>query len=124
LRSFSFFSNTSIIIIFKQINHQILYNLQDVFNLLPGLHVPETKQAFVSQNNDTMLVMYISSLVRSIIALHNLINNKIDLRSEEQQQINKIKQAKKDKKKDEAAADAAKGDAAKADDKKDDKMQE
>ena len=71
-----------------------------------------------------MLVMYISSLVRSIIALHNLINNKIDLRSEEQQQINKIKQAKKDKKKEDAAA-TANGEAGKqADDKKDDKMQE
>lgn len=78
------------------INHPILYNLQDVFNLLPGLHLSETRQAFVSQTNDTMLVMYISSLVRSVIALHNLINNKIDLRSEEQQQINKMKQVKKE----------------------------
>lgn len=88
----SIFTHSSL----TQINHPILYNLQDVFNLLPGLHLLETQQALVLQSNDTMLVMYISSMVRSIIALHNLINNKIDLRSEEQQQINKLKQSKKD----------------------------
>jgi len=29
------------------------------------------------KTNDMMLVIYISSLVRSVIALHNLINNKV-----------------------------------------------
>ena len=30
-----------------------------------------------------MLVIYISSLIRSVIALHNLINNKINLKDAE-----------------------------------------
>lgn len=73
-------------------NHQILYNLQDVFNLLPGLQVQDSQQAFITQTNDTMLVMYISSVVRAISALHNLIVNKIDLRAEETKEFSKLKQ--------------------------------
>lgn len=31
------------------------------------------------KTNDMMLVIYLSSLIRSVIALHNLINNKVRL---------------------------------------------
>ncbi|KMZ68501.1 26S proteasome regulatory subunit N8 [Zostera marina] len=58
-------------------NHEILYHLQDVFNLLPNLNVNELIQAFSVKTNDMMLVIYLSSLIRSVIALHNLINNKM-----------------------------------------------
>lgn len=68
------------------VNHQILYNLQDVFNLLPpamlngpvesedgsGAKVAEGERSFRVQTNDQMLVVYLSSLVRAVIALHNL----------------------------------------------------
>ncbi|KAK4797890.1 hypothetical protein SAY86_030216 [Trapa natans] len=59
------------------LNHEILYHLQDVFNLLPNLNVNELIKAFAVKTNDMMLVIYLSSLIRSIIALHNLINNKM-----------------------------------------------
>ncbi|KAH9624871.1 hypothetical protein KSS87_002569 [Heliosperma pusillum] len=59
------------------LNHEILYHLQDVFNLLPNLSVPELIKAFAVKTNDMMLVIYLSSLIRSVIALHNLINNKM-----------------------------------------------
>ncbi|KAK3422594.1 hypothetical protein EUGRSUZ_G03035 [Eucalyptus grandis] len=59
------------------LNHEILYHLQDVFNLLPNLNVNELIKAFAVKTNDMMLVIYLSSLIRSVIALHNLINNKI-----------------------------------------------
>ncbi|KAK5836739.1 hypothetical protein PVK06_012539 [Gossypium arboreum] len=55
----------------------------DVFNLLPNLNVNDLIKAFADfpfialQTNDMMLVMYLSSLIRSVIALHNLINNKM-----------------------------------------------
>lgn len=58
------------------VNHQILYNMQDMFNLSPNLKVEELVKAFSVNTNDNMLVIYLSSLIRSIIALHNLINNK------------------------------------------------
>ncbi|CAK7324910.1 unnamed protein product [Dovyalis caffra] len=59
------------------LNHEILYHLQDVFNLLPNLNVTELIKGFAVKTNDMMLVIYLSSLIRSVIALHNLINNKI-----------------------------------------------
>ncbi|ONK76832.1 uncharacterized protein A4U43_C02F290 [Asparagus officinalis] len=59
------------------LNHEILYHLQDVFNLLPNLNVTELIKAFSVKTNDMMLVIYLSSLIRSVIALHNLINNKM-----------------------------------------------
>jgi 26S proteasome regulatory subunit N8 len=59
------------------LNHEILYHLQDVFNLLPNLNVNELIKAFSVKTNDMMLVIYLSSVIRSVIALHNLINNKM-----------------------------------------------
>ncbi|KAG0222328.1 proteasome regulatory particle subunit [Actinomortierella wolfii] len=60
------------------INHQIIYNLQDIFNRLPNLEDPETTKSFSVKTNDQLMVIYLSSLIRSVIALHNLINNKIE----------------------------------------------
>ncbi|KAF9594509.1 hypothetical protein IFM89_031627 [Coptis chinensis] len=51
--------------------------LPDVFNLLPNLNVAELIKSFSVKTNDMMLVIYLSSLIRSVIALHNLINNKM-----------------------------------------------
>ncbi|THG04704.1 hypothetical protein TEA_017770 [Camellia sinensis var. sinensis] len=58
------------------LNHEILYHLQDVFNLLPNLNVAELIEAFAVKTNDMMLVIYLSSLIRSVVALHDLINSK------------------------------------------------
>ncbi|KAH7278104.1 hypothetical protein KP509_38G024500 [Ceratopteris richardii] len=59
------------------LNHEILYHLQDVFNLLPNLNVNELVKSFAVKTNDMMLVIYLASVIRSVIALHNLINNKV-----------------------------------------------
>lgn len=57
-------------------NHQIVYHLQDVFNLLPDLEDPAVTQSFTSNTNDQLLVVYLSSLLRAVIALHALVDNK------------------------------------------------
>lgn len=57
-------------------NHQITYHLQDVFNLLPDLEDPSLTQSFISNTNDQLLVVYLSSLLRAVIALHALVDNK------------------------------------------------
>ncbi|CAL5335080.1 unnamed protein product [Camellia sinensis] len=49
----------------------------DVFNLLPNLNVAELIEAFAVKTNDMMLVIYLSSLIRSVVALHDLINSKM-----------------------------------------------
>lgn len=65
------------------VNHQIIYNLQDMFNLLPNLENQEMVNSFSTKTNDQLLLIYLSSMIRSVIALHNLIDNKIDnLKSE------------------------------------------
>lgn len=61
------------------VNHQIIYNLQDIFNLLPNLEGLEKgqqgeagKKPFTVATNDELLILYLSSLIRAVIALHNL----------------------------------------------------
>jgi len=71
------------------VNYAILYNLQDVFNLLPNLEgtgamrsasgtaqsssaIEEGKRPFTVATNDQLLVLYLSSLIRAVIALHDL----------------------------------------------------
>jgi len=58
-------------------NHEITYQLQDIFNLLPDVTNPTFVRSLQVNTNDQMLVMYIASVIRSVIALHNLINNKL-----------------------------------------------
>lgn len=77
------------------INHTILGKLQNVFNLLPNLSnisttsldneemsglrsSNELSTAFNIKTNDELMMVYISTLVRAIIAFHDLIENKIE----------------------------------------------
>ena len=94
------------------INHQILYQLQDIFNLLPNLNLEEFSKSFAVKTNDQLLVVYVASLIRSVIALHNLIGNKVanreaeKLEKEGEKKKEELK-AKKEKEKEAAAAAAA-----------------
>jgi 26S proteasome regulatory subunit N8 len=96
------------------VNHAILGNLQDVFNLLPNLstpkpssHIPNGDDASTKNNselahamsiktNDQLMAIYLSSLIRAITAFHDLIENKIQNRQQQEE-----KEAKKDEPKDE-----------------------
>ncbi len=62
------------------VNNAISYNLQNMFNLLPNLNVEELVRAMLVKTNDMHLVMYVTSLIRSILALHGLLANKIKYR--------------------------------------------
>ncbi|KAF1990611.1 26S proteasome regulatory subunit rpn-8 [Aulographum hederae CBS 113979] len=84
------------------VNHAILGNLQDVFNLLPNLSTPkpnaqtpalpngeksqmqvqadELARAMSVKTNDQLMSIYVSSLIRAITAFHDLIENKIQNR--------------------------------------------
>ena len=59
------------------INHPIMYQLQDIFNLLPEVTMPDFVKSTFVKTNDQALVVYLAAMIRSVIALHNLINNKI-----------------------------------------------
>ena len=82
------------------INHTIAYQLQDVFNLLPNLNIDEFSKSFLVKTNDQMLVIYVASMIRSVIALHNLIDNKLQNKDFEKEETRgKDSKDKKDKEK-------------------------
>ncbi|XP_017769880.1 PREDICTED: 26S proteasome non-ATPase regulatory subunit 7 [Nicrophorus vespilloides] len=85
------------------INHQIVYQLQDIFNLLPDINHDLFNKSFYVKNNDQMLVVYLAAMVRSIVALHNLINNKLTNKDAEEVKKDDKKESK-DKDKDKEAA--------------------
>ena len=110
------------------VNHAILGNLQDVFNLLPNLSTPkaddpssteaviesvhdngsptdngELARAMSIKTNDQLMTIYLSSLIRAITAFHDLIDNKIQNR---QQHEEKETLAKKDETKPNGVATA------------------
>ena len=110
------------------INHAILGNLQDVFNLLPNLSTPgtvgssrvngteqqiensELARAMSVKTNDQLMAIYLSSLIRAITAFHDLIENKIQNRQQQEesdlkkeQETSPVKNDKDSKKAGEAA---------------------
>jgi len=94
-------------------NHEITYQLQDIFNLLPDVTHPSFVRSLQVNTNDQMLVMYVASIIRSVIALHNLINNKLANKEAEKKEGKKDdpkekKDEKSDAKKEEAKVDSKK----------------
>ncbi|KAJ3984543.1 maintenance of mitochondrial structure and function-domain-containing protein [Lentinula boryana] len=100
------------------VNHQIVYHLQDALNLLPDLSDADTTQSFATSTNDELLVVYLSSLLRAVIALHALVDNKAtigraELEEDEKEKKSGGKGEKSDTKKlkDEDSSKASKVDA-------------
>ena len=98
------------------VNHAILGNLQDVFNLLPNLanptatpqlvngadtpkHIENTElaRAMSVKTNDQLMTIYLSSLIRAITAFHDLIENKIQNRQQQEEKDTKKDDVKEDK---------------------------
>lgn len=77
-------------------NHQIIYNLQDILNLCPDLKNKDLEKSIAVTNNDNMLVIYLSSLVRSILALDNLIENKLTNKGANKEGDDDEKESKKE----------------------------
>jgi 26S proteasome regulatory subunit N8 len=79
------------------VNHSILGSLQDVFNLLPNLSSTsseggggdgtdsELNYAMSIKTNDQLMAIYLSSLIRAITAFHDLIENKIQNRQQQEE---------------------------------------
>jgi len=90
------------------VNHQIVYNLQDALNLLPDLSDSAITQSFSSTTNDELLVVYLSSLMRAVIALHALVDNKASIgraELEESEEKKEKKEGEKEKETKEAKAE-------------------
>lgn len=93
------------------VNHTIMGNLQDVFNLLPNLSTPkgtsqvngtekpqtensELARAMSVKTNDQLMTIYLSSLIRAITAFHDLIENKIQNRQQQEEKEAKREEGK------------------------------
>jgi len=98
------------------VNNAIVFLLQDTLNLLPDTSIHDFVRSCNTQINDQMMAIYVGSLVRAVIALHNLINNKLSLRDAEK---GDGKDPKKDEKEKEKKEDKDKGEKEK--EKEDDK---
>lgn len=94
-------------------NQEIIYHLQEIFNLLPDQDSDELVRSFAMETNDIMLALYLGSMLRSTVVLHNLINNKI-----------RNKKAKEEKGKESKDGKEKKGDDAKKDDSADGKSKD
>lgn len=87
------------------VNKEILYQLQEIFNLLPDQDSQELVQSFTMETNDMMLALYVGGMLRSTVALHNLINNKIKNRKLKEQKNDGNKKKKEEEKKDDEKKD-------------------
>ncbi|PVU94660.1 hypothetical protein BB561_002381 [Smittium simulii] len=75
------------------INYEIIQNIQKIFNLLPKTieysptennSTPNASNSTITRaTNDSFLIIYVSSMIRAIISLHDLITNKIQNRESE-----------------------------------------
>jgi 26S proteasome regulatory subunit N8 len=109
------------------VNHAILGNLQDVFNLLPNLGTAPAKKgpdgvvdthselarAMSIKTNDQLMAIYLSSLIRAITAFHDLIENKIQNRQHQEEKDNEAEREREgggDKDKADEKAGAGGGD--------------
>jgi len=61
------------------VNHSIVYRIQELLNLLPDVTMEEFVDSHTVQTNDQLLCIYLGSLIRSVIAHHELIDNKLNL---------------------------------------------
>ena len=55
-------------------------------------------KSFSVKSNDYMYVLYVSSMIKSVISLHSLINNKIQYKETEIEEQQKAKEAEEEKK--------------------------
>jgi 26S proteasome regulatory subunit N8 len=81
------------------VNAQIIYNIQEIFNLLPNFDIESLIKAMSIQTNNNYLVLYLSWLVKTVVALHKLINNKIAIKEEENLAKENLKKEEEEKKK-------------------------
>lgn len=57
-------------------NAEIMNELQCIVNVLPNLHLDSIQEAMTTKTNDIYMLLYLSSLVRTVVSLHDLVKSK------------------------------------------------
>jgi 26S proteasome regulatory subunit N8 len=60
-----------------QVNGEIIANLQTIISLLPNLNNHQLIRSMMLKTNDMYMSIYLAALIRSVIALHDVVNNKM-----------------------------------------------
>ena len=103
-------------------NPEIVANLQTILNLLPNLNTEDMVRSMLIKTNDMHMAMYLSALIRSVIALHDLINNRIQFGEHGNELENEKSGGKvEEEKKEETTAESKKSKGGKGTEKKEDK---
>uniref|UniRef100_A0A093V3K2 26S proteasome regulatory subunit rpn-8 n=1 Tax=Talaromyces marneffei PM1 TaxID=1077442 RepID=A0A093V3K2_TALMA len=92
------------------VNHAILGNLQDIFNLLPNLSTPKSANEANGTESESRIASF---LIRAITAFHDLIENKIQNRQQQEELEGKKEEETAIAKKDGASTSATNGEQAK-----------
>jgi len=82
----------------KVVNQEISANLQTILNLLPNLNTDDLVRSMLIKTNDMHMAIYLSSLIRSVVALHDLVNNKIRYGQKEEDMTTTVTTKSKGKK--------------------------
>ena len=67
--------------------------------MLPNLKIDQMIKSFSVKSNDYMYLIYVCSLIKSVISLHSLVNNKIHNKELQEENLKKEKEAEDEKKK-------------------------
>ncbi|CAD7950628.1 unnamed protein product [Amoebophrya sp. A25] len=81
-------------------NAAILEKLQNIFNDLPEIaDAPDMVEYCAHESNDQYLGIYVGTVLRSILALHNLVQNKIHSKKFREEQAEEAEKKKAEKEK-------------------------
>lgn len=65
------------------VNHKIVEQIQEIFNLVPNLNASQYGKSFAVKSNDMLLALFVSSMIRAVVALHDLVLNKLEYKDAE-----------------------------------------
>ena len=65
--------------------------------MLPDISSEEKIKAFLTKNNDTTFVLYVCSIIRAIVSLHRVIDNRILNRETKEKAKLEVEEKKKQK---------------------------
>jgi len=77
-------------------NQDILYGLQDLFNIMPDINNPRLKASMIKVTNDQTLSVYVASIVRTVLSLDGLITNRKDNKRLLDEKLKKKEDSKKE----------------------------
>lgn len=80
-----------------QPNPVIISNIQELFNYLPNYETDEMIKVLSNETNDNYLVLYLNWIMKTVMSLHKLIDNKILLQECDKQREDKREEDRKNK---------------------------